>query len=115
MRLLVCGGRDFNNEALLNMVLDAVQRKKGVTLLIEGGAVGADRLARQWAKRAGVPWQTFEADWKTLGRAAGVIRNQVMLDQGKPDGVIAFQGNRGTADMVRRARLAGVTVWEIKR
>jgi predicted polyphosphate/ATP-dependent NAD kinase len=39
----------------------------------------------------------------TQGKAAGIIRNQRMLDEGKPDLVIAFQGGDGTADMVRRA------------
>lgn len=43
-------------------------------------------------------------------RAAGPIRDQEMLDKGKPDLVVAFLGNRGTADMVRRAREAGVPV-----
>lgn len=46
----------------------------------------------------------------TNGKAAGPIRNQRMLDEGKPDLVVAFPGGRGTADMVRRAKAAGVPV-----
>jgi hypothetical protein len=38
------------------------------------------------------------------------MRNQAMLDYGKPDLVVAFPGGKGTADMVRRARVAGVKV-----
>jgi hypothetical protein len=48
------------------------------------------------------------ADWEKLGRSAGPIRNQAMLDEGRPDLVVAFPGHHGTADMVRRARAAGV-------
>ncbi len=51
----------------------------------------------------------FRALWERHGRAAGVIRNQAMLDYGI-DLVLAFPGGRGTADMVRRARSAGVAV-----
>jgi hypothetical protein len=36
-----------------------------------------------------------------------------MLDDGKPELVVAFPGGRGTADMMRRAREAGVEVIEV--
>lgn len=54
------------------------------------------------------------ADWDGLGRKAGPIRNQRMLDEGKPDLVVAFPGDKGTADMVRRARTASLEVLEIQ-
>ena len=41
------------------------------------------------------------------------MRNQKMLDEGKPDLVVAFAGGRGTADMVRIAKRSGVEVREI--
>ena len=53
---------------------------------------------------------TFPADWKTYGRAAGPLRNARMIAEGKPDLVLAFPGGRGTADMTRKARAAGVEV-----
>jgi hypothetical protein len=40
------------------------------------------------------------------GRAAGPRRNQRMLEDFRPDLVVAFPGGRGTAYMVRRAGLA---------
>jgi hypothetical protein len=52
------------------------------------------------------------ADW-SIGRKAGPIRNQRMLDEHAPDLVVAFPGGRGTADMVRRARKSGVEVAKI--
>lgn len=53
------------------------------------------------------------ADWKTHGKRAGSIRNQKMIDDYHPQLVVAFPGGAGTADMVRRARAAGIEVREI--
>ena len=113
MRVLVCGGRNFKDEAAVFQTLDQIG---GVAHLIEGGAKGADTLARLWANRNLGPDQltTFEAEWRVHGKAAGAIRNQRMLDEGKPDLVVAFPGGRGTADMVRRAERAGVPVQKLK-
>lgn len=109
-RVLVCGGRDFDNAAWLRLTLDELHAAEPYTLLIEGGAGGADRLAREWATTKGIPVATFDAEWMAHGRRAGPIRNQRMLEEGQPDEVVAFPGGRGTADMVRRARAAGITV-----
>lgn len=48
------------------------------------------------------------------GKAAGPIRNQHMIDTAKPDLVVSFPGGAGTADMVRRAKAAGVRVIEVE-
>lgn len=113
MRVLVCGGRDFRDKMYGWGWLQAIHLKRGITAIIEGGATGADALAAAWAKLEGVPTERFPADWKAHGRAAGPIRNQQMIDEGKPDLVVAFPGGRGTADMVRRAKKAGIPVREI--
>lgn len=118
MRILVCGGRDFDDWCLLSSVLDQYQYE--IDLLITGEAHGADFLARVWWKSLhnGDAWKDyykgFPADWETYGKAAGAIRNKQMLDEGKPDLVIAFPGGKGTANMVKLAKEAGVTVREIK-
>ena len=74
------------------------------------GAPGADSGGRIFGEQNGAPVVTYAADWKAHGRAAGPIRNQRMIDGGKPDLVITFPGGRGTADMVRRAEKAGIEV-----
>lgn len=78
--------------------------------IISGCAKGADSVGVDWAAANWLPCRQFPADWETHGKAAGPIRNQQMLDEGKPDLVVAFPGGRGTADMVRRAKKAGVEV-----
>ena len=113
MRVLVCGGRAYSDAERVNAVLGKLHREAGIDHLIEGGANGADRLARQWAQAARVPFQTFDADWENQGSFAGPMRNQRMLDEGAPDVVIAFPGGRGTGDMIKKARQSGVQVVEI--
>lgn len=113
MRVLVCGGRDFTNARLLYGALDRLAREVLVDCIIEGDARGADRMAGYWAKKNRVDLRLFPADWTKHGKAAGPIRNQQMLDKGKPDLVIAFPGGSGTADMVSRARAAGIEVREV--
>jgi hypothetical protein len=111
MRILVCGGRDFRDPfRTFDASLERIENRYGFDLLIEGGAPGADRMARLWAKKRGIPIQTYRADWQAHGRAAGPIRNRQMLEEGRPDLVVAFPGERGTADMVCQARAAGINV-----
>ena len=112
-RVLVCGGRHYADMMHVYRTLDVLHMERRITCVIQGGASGADMDAATWAVKRGVRDETFNADWKQHGRAAGPIRNQRMLDEGKPDLVVAFPGGRGTADMVRRAKAAGVPVMEI--
>lgn len=110
MKLLVCGGRDFNDERAIFAALDAIHANRTVTLLIAGGAAGADALAEDWAVARGIPTSIHPAQWAKHGKSAGPIRNREMLAL-KPDGVVAFPGGRGTADCIRAATELGITVW----
>lgn len=113
--VLVCGGRDYENRDWLFSVLNLAHAANPIKLLIHGGASGADDLAGQWARHVGVAWKAYPAAWKSEGKAAGPRRNQRMIDEGKPDMVIAFPGGAGTADMVRRAERADIPVAKILR
>ena len=106
MKVLVCGGRDYQDFDKMSEVL----RNLDPDVVVCGAARGADRLAKLWAEFDGTECREYPAEWKTHGRVAGVIRNQQMLDNEKIDLVVAFPGGRGTADMVRRAEAAGVPV-----
>ena len=111
MRILVCGGRDFSNWAEAFRALDASHAKRPITCIIHGDARGADRAGKAWAVMNEIEHVPFPAAWDRLGNSAGPIRNQQVIDEGKPDGAIAFPGGAGTADMVRRSLAAGLKVW----
>lgn len=110
LKVLVCGGRDFRDFPLALAVLSALNLK----VVIHGAARGADTLAGRAATEIGVPQITCPADWNADPKRAGMIRNKQMLEH-MPDAVIAFPGGPGTADMVRVAFVAGVTVYRMKR
>ena len=106
-RVIVCGGRNYRDRNRVAAVLGRLD--PGTDIIVHGGAPGADRLAADVAAERGFAVEEHPADWDRHGKAAGPIRNQQMLDAGA-DLVIAFPGGRGTADMKRRARAAGVAV-----
>ena len=107
MRIIVCGGRDYSDQQHVDEVLNGL---KGVQHLFHGNARGADTLAANWGDRQpGTSVHAVPAQWKKYGRSAGPKRNQAMLGQ-SPDLVVAFPGGRGTADMIKRSKAAGVEV-----
>lgn len=83
--------------------------------IISGGAKGADSIAEDWATIAYCKCHVFEAEWGKYGKSAGPVRNKRMLDEGRPDLVLACPGGSGTANMVEQARKAGVKVIELVR
>lgn len=112
-RILVCGGRDYADRKNVFAYLDRLWREAApldALEVIQGGATGADALAREWCCARAVPYVNVPANWNLHGRAAGPLRNQKMLDKYEPDLVLAFPGGRGTADMVSRAMKASVQV-----
>ena len=109
MRLLVTGGRNFDDRVLMWSTLDRLHAEHQFTLLIHGDARGADRLAGEWAQERGIDVLACPADRKRYGRGAGPKRNRQMLAE-KPDLVVAFPGDSDTRHMVIIADEAGVKV-----
>ena len=109
MRVLVTGGRTFDDIELLETTLDAVHATNLISVLIHGAASGADTMAGEWAIRQGVEVVACPANWKQYGRRAGPIRNREMLEL-SPDLLVAFPGGRGTADMISAAEQKGIPI-----
>jgi len=120
-KVLICGGRDFTDfEYASNIVRDHLATmyfnpsEKEDVVFISGMAKGADQIPFELGdldEWGGV--EKYPADWDKYGKKAGPIRNQQMLDEGKPDLVLAFptEKSRGTYDMIRRAEKAGIPVY----
>ena len=111
-RVLVCGGRNYDDRKFMYDKLDAILAMGGIDVLIQGGTSGADEMAADWALLKSVPLLTYFPHWKLHGNAAGPIRNAKMIAHGKPTHVMAFEGGRGTADMVKKSKAANVHVFE---
>lgn len=117
LRILVTGGRSYPDREAVFAALDALHAKRGICVIAHGATPtgkGADWHADAWGKARGVLVMAYPADHKEDGpwSAAGPRRNARMLADFKPDGVVAMPGDRGTADMKRRASEANVKVWE---
>jgi len=120
LRVLVCGDREWKNYKLLKETILKVNKRNifgPIECIIEGECRGADIMAREAAKELGIPFEPYPAEWNKYRRPkgknpAGVIRNQQMLVEGKPNLVIGFHNNiensRGTKDMLERAKKAGI-------
>lgn len=129
-RGLVFGGRDYGNRGRVYQILDAAVDRLGMDLVIHGAATGADTLADEWAKSRGVDFLAFPAAWDVIDQpgavirytkagkpydaAAGGIRNQTMIEVGRPDFAIGFPGGSGTRDMAKRVVSAGIRLYEIR-
>lgn len=119
VRLLVYGGRNYPSGDTYNWleryaeqeVRDVLKDQTArIGVVIEGGADGADRGAFDWGRDKHLAMMRFPAKWRTHGKSAGPRRNQLMVNQGKPDVGIEFPGARGTADMAARLLSAGVPI-----
>ena len=108
-RILICGDRNYQDWIKVQEYLDTISR---TTIIIHGGARGADSLAGNLATSLKMKVIKFSADWDKYGKAAGVLRNQQMLDEGHPDLVVYFhkdiENSKGTRDMLKRATDSGI-------
>lgn len=107
MIVLVCGGRTYTDAQRVEFVLDALP----ISVLIHGGARGADSLADAYAERKGIPRRVY---YIRRGREDGYGRNRRMLEsEPNIEAVVGFHGGNGTADMLRRARARQIPIIEV--
>jgi hypothetical protein len=116
VRVLVCGSRDWTDEATIADELAEFAHEPERVEVIHGAARGADMMAARVASVYGYDVRGFPADWDRYGKRAGFLRNIEMLDA-QPDLVLAFQRNRsrGTQHTIDEARKRGIPVAVISR
>jgi hypothetical protein len=108
MKVLICGGRNYNDWLSASRAIDALGFK--IELIIQGGAAGADSLAKRYAIEKGVHCAEVPPLWGFYGKKAGFLRNKAMLNL-SPGYCIAFPGGRGTESMINLCQKAGIPVW----
>lgn len=114
-KILICGGRDYQNMARFDEVMfDCVPYFDEDYCIIQGGAKGADALAKEWAKENGRACIQVSANWDYYNNQAGFIRNKWMLVYCQPDLVIAFPGGTGTKNMVKLSKNSMIPVYEVE-
>lgn len=107
-KLIVCGGRDFDDENFVFEVLDKINP----TVIVNGGARGADNLSTKWAQSRGKEFREYPAKWSIHGKIAGPLRNKEMFNAESDEklneengevllGVLCFPGGRGTEHMMQ--------------
>jgi len=114
MKLAVIGSRTYINRQKIFEELTLFHLEKSISLIISGGAKGADLLAQEWAQSAGVETQIFLPDWKKFGKSAGVIRNKNIIDS--CEYCIAFWDgiSKGTLNSINLAKAKKISLKIIK-
>ncbi len=77
MKVAIIGSRNFNNYDFLKQIMSIYKSK--ITLVVSGGARGADSLGEQWARENNIKTLIFPADWTQYGKKAGFIRNEDII------------------------------------
>lgn len=105
MKVIIAGGRDFDNYDYLSETM------KNLNIIVSevvcGGARGADSLGEKWAQINGIPVKYFPADWDGLGNYAGHARNRQMAEYA--DFLVAFWDgkSKGTQNMISTMQQLG--------
>jgi len=114
MKILITGDRRWDD--VLKM-MEALTPFPPGTIIIHGACRGADVMAHALGEELGCVIRQYPANWLGLGRAAGPIRNQDMLDKEhtedeKFDLCLAFhnkiKSSKGTKDMMSRCEALGI-------
>ena len=110
--ILVTGDREWRSPKQIRIIYRELAVFPKGSILVHGAARGVDSLAGEIGKELGFEIRAYPADWEQYGRAAGPIRNRLMLKEQKPDIVIAFHHrideSKGTKDMIIVAGQSGV-------
>jgi hypothetical protein len=113
MKVLITGSRHWSDKEAIERAI----ARANPDIIIEGGAPGADAIAKEYAQKKSIKVIEVKAEWDRYGKRAGPIRNSVMIAM-KPDLVLAFSKglnkDKGTADTIKKALAENIKVYRIK-
>jgi hypothetical protein len=117
--MLVTGSRhltkEFSYDRFKSVMDKYVSMKGKPSLIVHGGAPGADNLASHYAYVNKINLLIIGAQWGTNGNSAGPKRNILMLEEVQNGDIcMAFPTpeSRGTVHMIGLAKTKSVAVWE---
>jgi len=104
MRVIIAGGRYFDDYDLLKKKVDSILKKSTNIEIISGMATGADSLGLNYAKEKGYKTIEMPANWDKYGKSAGYRRNEDMASIA--DACIIFWDgeSKGTKHMIDLAK-----------
>jgi hypothetical protein len=112
MRLLVCGGRHFDDAALVEIVMSGIHAKTPISVMIHGGLPGIGFPAEAWARRNNVHVIRYPANF-SLGKAGDSTRDLFMLEDSRPETLLVFPGGRRTSELLREAGWKNIRVMDV--
>lgn len=103
-RIAIVGSRGWGNK---QAVIDLVRALPLGTVVVTGGARGVDSIAEEEALKCGLVVAVCRASFEQWGRAAGPVRNKIIVDLA--DEVFAFWDGKspGTKNTIHHANQAG--------
>ena len=114
MRVLICGGRHFDDDGLIKSELSKLHETIPIDVLIHGGLPTIGTSAENWARRNGVHLVRYPANF-SLGKQGDVLRDRFMLEDGRADMLLVFPGGRRTAELRNHARRTDLQIFEVAR
>jgi len=108
-KIAIVGSRNFVDYPYFKSIIDVYLLKDDLSVeFVSGGAKGSDALAEQYANEHNIPIHIHYPDWKSLGKIAGRIRNQSIIDDS--DELIAFWDgfSSGTKMTISFAKAKGI-------
>jgi hypothetical protein len=108
MKLIIAGAQTFTDYQHLCQAL-APDRHR-ITLVLTGGARGAEQLGYRWAWKHTVRHRLFHTEWERFGKTAGVRRNHQMAQAGDVLVVCGDDPSPGTAHLMQCMQALGKPV-----
>lgn len=81
MKLLITGSRKYDDFEKMNQVIKHLAKvtDSKITMLLHGGAKGADTLAQKWADENGIKTHVIKPNYEKHGKVAPLIRNKELV------------------------------------
>lgn len=109
-RTIIAGSR-VENVTLGDIKIALAQAPFRTGLVLSGRATGVDQWGEEWAIERDLIIEPYPADWRSFGRGAGPIRNEVMAS--KADALVLIWDGQspGSKNMLKLAKAFGLEIF----